>query len=93
MTKCGSTAGSAAVWNSLNADELGRDDVVHIGDGLQDALAEQPGLVVVAELQGLPGRSAPQHADGESPEEAKSPLSGNVRNGGAEPEWQQTLEE
>ena len=34
-------------------DQLGRDDLVDVLDGLGDALAQPFGLVLVAELQGL----------------------------------------
>ena len=37
----------------VEADDLRRDDVVHVLHRLQHALAEEPGLVAVAQLQGL----------------------------------------
>mmetsp|Transcript_67896 Transcript_67896/g.109399 ORF Transcript_67896/g.109399 Transcript_67896/m.109399 type:complete len:398 (+) Transcript_67896:890-2083(+) len=42
-----------ALLSDVHADELRRDEVVHVGDGLQDALPKQTGLVLVAELQCL----------------------------------------
>mmetsp|Transcript_97451 Transcript_97451/g.284570 ORF Transcript_97451/g.284570 Transcript_97451/m.284570 type:complete len:448 (-) Transcript_97451:47-1390(-) len=38
---------------NIHANELGSDDVVHVGDGLEHAFAQQPPLVAVAELERL----------------------------------------
>ena len=45
----------AALVGGVEADDLGGDDVVDVGDRLLDALAQVAALVAIAQLDGLEG--------------------------------------
>mmetsp|Transcript_124212 Transcript_124212/g.322656 ORF Transcript_124212/g.322656 Transcript_124212/m.322656 type:complete len:520 (+) Transcript_124212:44-1603(+) len=74
----------ARLVRDVHAHELGGDDVVDVGHGLEHALAEKPALVVVAQLKGLvdPRRGARGHRRAEERRlRAEVDLHGRVATG------------